>query len=92
MNRNELIDAVAESSGESKTTVDKVLSAFDATLVEAVGKGQEVKMTGLFTLDTTHRKARQGRNPQTGETIQIAAGKAARLRPGARLKSAVTGK
>lgn len=49
MNRNELIDAVAESSGESKSTVDKVLSAFDATLVDAVGKGEEVKMTGLFT-------------------------------------------
>lgn len=92
MNRNELIDAVAESSGESKTTVDKVLSAFDATLIAAAGKHEEVKLTGLFTLDTTDRAAREGRNPQTGATIQIAASKVARLRAGARLKAAANGK
>jgi DNA-binding protein HU-beta len=92
MNRNELVDAVAQRSGESKTTVDSVLSAFDATLVEAVTKKEEVKITGLFTLDTAERSARQGRNPQTGETIDIAAGTVARLRPGARLKNAASGK
>ena len=92
MNRNELVDAVAQRSGESKTTVDSVLSAFDATLVEAVSKKEEVKITGLFTLDTAERSARQGRNPQTGETIDIAAGTVARLRPGARLKNAASGK
>ena len=92
MNRNELVDAVAQRSGESKTTVDSVLSAFDATLVEAVSKKEEVKITGLFTLDTAERGARQGRNPQTGETIDIAAGTVARLRPGARLKNAASGK
>ena len=92
MNRNELVDAVAQRSGESKSTVDSVLSAFDATLVEAVSKKEEVKITGLFTLDTAERSARQGRNPQTGETIDIAAGTVARLRPGARLKNAASGK
>ena len=92
MNRNELVDAVAQRSGESKTTVDSVLSAFHATLVEAVTKKEEVKITGLFTLDTAERSARQGRNPQTGETIDIAAGTVARLRPGARLKNAASGK
>jgi len=59
--------------------------------VEAVGKKEEVKVTGLFTLETTERSARQGRNPQTGETIDIAAGTVARLRPGARLKKAASG-
>lgn len=92
MNRNELVDAVAQRSGQSKSTVDAVLSAFDATLVDAVSSKQEVKVTGLFTLDTTERDARQGRNPQTGESIDIAAGTVARLRPGARLKKAASGK
>lgn len=92
MNRNELVDAIAQRSGESKSTVDAVLSAFDATLVEAVGSKEEVKITGLFTLDTSERGARQGRNPQTGESIDIAAATVARLRPGARLKKAASGK
>jgi DNA-binding protein HU-beta len=92
MNRNELVDAVAQRSGESKATVDTVLSAFDATLLEAVSSKEEVKITGLFTLDTTERGARQGRNPQTGESIDIAAATVARLRPGARLKKAASGK
>jgi DNA-binding protein HU-beta len=92
MNRNELVDAVAQRSGESKSTVDSILTAFDATLVEAVSKKEEVKITGLFTLDTAERSARQGRNPQTGESIDIAAATVARLRPGARLKNAASGK
>lgn len=92
MNRNELVDAVAQRSGESKSTVDTVLTAFDATLLEAVSSKEEVKITGLFTLDTTERGARQGRNPQTGESIDIAAATVARLRPGARLKKAASGK
>jgi DNA-binding protein HU-beta len=92
MNRNELVDAVAQRSGESKATVDTILSAFDATLVDAVSSKEEVKITGLFTLDTTERGARQGRNPQTGESIDIAAATVARLRPGARLKKAASGK
>jgi DNA-binding protein HU-beta len=92
MNRNELVDAVAQRSGESKSTVDSVLTAFDATLLEAVSSKEEVKITGLFTLDTTERGARQGRNPQTGESIDIAAATVARLRPGARLKKAASGK
>jgi DNA-binding protein HU-beta len=57
-----------------------------------VSSKEEVKITGLFTLDTTERGARQGRNPQTGESIDIAAATVARLRPGARLKKAASGK
>ncbi|MFC7622279.1 HU family DNA-binding protein [Microlunatus sp. GCM10028923] len=90
MNRAELTTAIAKETELTKDSVDRVLDALAGTLEKAVSSGDEVKWPGVFTLDVVDRAARQGRNPQTGEAIEIAASKAARLRPGTRLKKAAT--
>lgn len=73
MNKQDLIDAVAASTGESKTTVANVLDAVTAATHEALGKGEEVSLHGIGKLAVKLRKGRTGRNPRTGETIEIAA-------------------
>lgn len=88
MNRTELNKAIAADTGLDSGTVSTVLDGLDSRLVAAVGAGDEVRWPGLFTLDVTDRPARSGRNPHTGEPIEIPAGKSVRIRAGARLKAA----
>lgn len=89
MNKSEFVDAVAAKAGLSKRdageAVDAVLGVIEGELV----KGGEVALTGFGKFSVSHRKARTGRNPATGATIQIAASKAPKFSAGAALKKAV---
>ncbi|WP_432482257.1 HU family DNA-binding protein [Kineococcus esterisolvens] len=91
MNRSELISAVAERSGVSAADADAVLGAFGDVLLEAVAKGDAVKLPGLMTVERVERAARTGRNPRTGETLEIAASFGAKLTAGSKLKAAAAG-
>ncbi|MGH3322474.1 MAG: HU family DNA-binding protein [Streptosporangiaceae bacterium] len=89
MNRSELVSAVAESAGTSKTDADAVLSALGDTLIDAVQKGDKVQIPGLLTVERVERAARTGRNPATGETLDIPAGFGVKVSAGSKLKNAV---
>lgn len=89
MNRSELVAAVADSAGTSKTDADAVLSALGDTLIDAVKKGDKVQIPGLLTVERVERAARTGRNPATGETLDIPAGHGVKVSAGSKLKNAV---
>lgn len=88
-NKGELVDAVAEKTDMSKKDVASVLEAILDTTTEEMRKGNKVTLTGFGTFKTNKRAARQGRNPQTGETIQIAAATVPKFSAGKGLKDAV---
>lgn len=90
LNRTELIAKIAEEAGLTKTDADKAISALQTVLVEALAKGDSVKITGLMSVERTERLARKGRNPRTGEEIQIPAGYGVKISAGSNLKKAVT--
>ena len=88
MNQTQLASRIADDTGLTRSQVERVLSGLDRALIEAARTQTEVKLGGLFTFDVVDRPAREGRNPQTGEPMTIAANTQARLRPGNRLKAA----
>lgn len=90
MNRSELVAAIAEKAGLSKTQADAALSAFQTVLVESLEKGEGVKVTGLLSVERVERAARTGRNPRTGEEIKIPAGFGVKISAGSNLKKAVS--
>ncbi len=75
MNKSELIDAIAEKGGLSKTDLGKALDATIASVTEALKKGDSVTLVGFGTFSVKDRAARTGRNPKTGEELQIKATK-----------------
>ncbi|MDY5151786.1 HU family DNA-binding protein [Actinotignum urinale] len=89
INRTELIGAIAERSGLSKSDSDKAIAALQEVLVDSLAKGEAVKITGLLSVERTERAARKGRNPRTGEEIQIPAGFGVKISAGSHLKKAV---
>ena len=89
MNKSDLIDALAATSGESKAGVARVLEAFLDTVSAQLQKGDSVTLVGFGTFSVSKRAERDGRNPRTGETIKIAASKVAKFAPGAGLKGAL---
>ncbi|WP_394262249.1 HU family DNA-binding protein [Trueperella sp.] len=92
LNRTELIAKIAEESGLTKTDADKAISALQDVLVDSLSKGEAVKITGLMSVERTERAARKGRNPRTGEEIQIPAGYGVKISAGSTLKKAVSNK
>ena len=92
MNRSELVAAVAEKSGNSQTAVNGVLDAVFDIFANSVANGEKITIPGWLAVERTDRAARTGRNPQTGETIQIAAGHSVKLTAGSKLKAAVSNK
>lgn len=90
MNKTELRDAVAEASGLSGADADRALNAVLDSITSALASGDKVTLPGFGTFETRDRAARQGRNPQTGESIEIAASTAPAFKPGAQLKQAVS--
>ena len=88
MNRAELVDAMAKQSGYTKADCDRWLSSFVETVEKNIKKKDGVKIVGFGTFTTAKRKARIGRNPQTGKTIKIPARTAPVFRPGSVLKEA----
>lgn len=89
MNKTELRDAVAEASDLNQAQADKALNAVLESITNALASGDKVTLPGFGTFETRQRAARQGRNPQTGETMEIAASTAPAFKPGAQLKQAV---
>lgn len=89
MNRNELREAIATETGLSAAQADQALSAVLDSITAALAKGDKVSLPGFGTFVTRERSARQGRNPQTGEAIDIAASTAPAFKAGAGLKKAV---
>lgn len=89
MNRSELVAAVAEKTGNSQVAVNGVLDAVFDAFVEQISQGEKVSIPGWLAVERTDRAARTGRNPQTGEAIQIPAGHSVKLTAGSKLKAAV---
>jgi DNA-binding protein HU-beta len=89
MNKNELIASVSEASGLSKTDAGKAVDGVIGAITGALKSGGDVRIVGFGTFSVAHRKATTGRNPRTGEPIQIKASKMPKFKPGAPLKEAV---
>ena len=92
MNKTELIEAMAKSNKLSKKENEVVLGAFIETVEKALKKGDKVQLVGFGTFEVSKRAARNGRNPQTGETIKIKAAKSPKFKAGKALKDAVNKK
>ncbi|MFF1400196.1 HU family DNA-binding protein [Streptomyces sp. NPDC058287] len=93
MTRSELVAALAERAGVPQKDADAVLAAFAETVGDIVAKGDEkVIIPGLVTFERTHRAARGGRNPATGETMTIPACYSVKVAAGSKLKEAAKGK
>ena len=89
MNKTELIAAIAENAEISKKDAEKALKAFADVITEELKKGEKVQLVGFGTFEVSERAAREGRNPQTGKTMKIAACKATKFKAGKALKDAV---
>lgn len=89
MNKAQLIEIVAEKTKSTKSQSEQILDATLKTIQEALKKGDEVKLVGFGTFSKTTRKSRQGRNPKTGETVQIPSAHIPRFKPGKDLKDAL---
>jgi DNA-binding protein HU-beta len=91
MNQAELIAAVAERAGLTKADAGKAVEALIGSITDALKRGDEVRIAGFGTFGVSERGERQGRNPQTGAQITIAASKAARFTAGKAVKDALNG-
>jgi DNA-binding protein HU-beta len=89
MNKTELAAAVAAKAGLSKKDATAAVQAFTDVISEELKKGEKVQIVGFGTFEVSERAAREGRNPQTGETMVIAASKAPKFKAGKALKDAV---
>lgn len=92
MNRKELVETVAREADLTPTQAEAAVGALLDGVVAAVAKGEKVTLPGFGTFETRHRAARSGRNPQTGEAIEIAASDAPAFKPAAAFKQAVAGR
>ena len=90
MNKAELVEALATATSQTKADAERSLDAFIDIVSTNIKKGDGVKLVGFGTFTTSDRKARVGRNPQTGEEIKIPARKIPVFRPGKELKESVS--
>ncbi len=91
MNKQDVVTAVARSSGISKTSANTAVESVFAAITDTLRKGEDFHLVGFGTFSTRRRAARQGRNPRTGEAIQIPASTLPKFKPGRPLKDAVNG-
>lgn len=89
MNKGDLIEVVADDAGLSKADATRAVDAVIGAITKALKSDQQVSLVGFGTFAVKKRAARQGRNPRTGETIQIAASKVPGFKAGKALKDAV---
>jgi DNA-binding protein HU-beta len=92
MNKQELIEAVAQATSDSKTSTGATIDAVIAAITTAVTGGDTVQLVGFGSFSTGARAARTGRNPSTGAEIQIAAAKTVKFTAGKAFKDAVNGR
>lgn len=89
MNKTELVAAIAEKAELSKKDAEAALKAFAEAVEQELVQGGKVQLVGFGTFEVSERPARQGRNPKTGEAMEIAAAKAPKFKAGKALKDAV---
>ena len=89
MNKAELVEEVAGKVGLTKKEAGNVIDAITSTITDSLAREEKVTLVGFGTFQVRERKARRGRNPQTGQTIQIPAKKVPRFRPGKGLREKV---
>ena len=86
MNKTELVAAMAEQTNLSKKDAEAALKAFIDVVSEELKKGEKVQLVGFGTFEVSERAAREGKNPQTGETMEIKASKTPKFKAGKALK------
>ena len=86
MNKTELVAAMAEAAEISKKDAEKALKAFTDVVADELKKGEKVQLVGFGTFEVSERAAREGRNPQSGEVMYIAASKSPKFKAGKALK------
>jgi len=89
MNKSELIEAVADAAGLTKADAGRAIDATVAAITDTLSKGDSLSLIGFGTFSISERAARTGRNPRTGEAIQIKAAKLPKFKAGKALKDAV---
>ena len=89
MNKSELISAIASKADLSKAAVAKAVNAYHEVVKNEIKEGNSVGVVGFGTFTSTERKARTGRNPQTGAALTIKAAKVPKFRPGKGLRDSV---
>lgn len=89
MNKTELVAAIAQETQLSKKDAEAAVKAFIDVVSEELKKGEKVQLVGFGTFEVSERAAREGRNPQTGETMTIAASKAPKFKAGKALKDMI---
>ena len=92
MNKTELVAAMAEQAGITKKDAEAALKAFTDTVAEELKKGGKIQLVVFGTFEVSERAAREGRNPQTGDVMKIAASKAPKFKAGKALKDLVNKK
>lgn len=86
MNKTELVAEIADKTGLSKKDSEAAVKAFIDTVAEGLKNGDKIQLVGFGTFEVSERPARTGRNPQTGETIEIAASRTPKFKAGKALK------
>jgi len=89
MNKADLVNSISEQTGLTKTKSNQVLDVMTSIISETLANGEKVTLVGFGTFTTTERQARKGRNPKTGEVIDIPAKKVARFKAGSSLINSV---
>lgn len=89
INKADLVAAIAADSGQGQAAVSSVIDSLFSVLSKSLKDGKKVQIPGWISVESTNRAARTGRNPATGETIQIAASKGVKISAGSKLKAAV---
>lgn len=91
MNKGELVDAIAQKTDVNKKQADAIVTAMVDTIIEAVAAGDKIGLVGFGNFEVRNRQAREGRNPKTGEKMQIAASRVPAFTPGKAFKERVAG-
>lgn len=91
MNKADLINEVSERTSLTKKDSERAVNAVIAAIEDALKQGEKVSLVGFGTFEVRSRQARMGRNPQTGEAIQIPASKVPAFRPGKALREIISG-
>ena len=85
MNKADLVNSISEQTGLTKTKTNQVVDVITSVIAETLSKGEKVTLVGFGTFTTTDRNARKGRNPKTGEVIEIPAKRVAKFKAGSEL-------
>jgi DNA-binding protein HU-beta len=91
MNKGELVEHIASETGSDKASAARALDAVIQGIADSLAKGESVTIAGFGTFDVRQRAARTGRNPQSGETMEIPASTSAGFKPGSALKQRLNG-